>query len=168
MVETDASDYALAAVLSIRTPDGDYHLVAFHSWTFKDAETNYDVHDKELTAIYDAFKRWQHHLEGAGTPIDVVTDHRNLQYFSTTKVLTRQQARCSETFPSSTWLSVSDPGNSAPNPMRSRAVGTFTQKRGVATMPVLTHRTFGRCSLTSNWHHPFVHLPSGYQPSEVH
>ena len=89
MVETDASDYALVAVLSIRTPDGDYHPVAFHSQTFKDAETNYDVHDKELMAIYDAFKRWRHYLEGAGTPIDVVTDHRNLQYFSTTKVLTR-------------------------------------------------------------------------------
>ena len=58
MVETDASDYALVAVLSICTPNGDYHPVAFHSWTFKDPETNYDIHDKELTAIYDAFKRW--------------------------------------------------------------------------------------------------------------
>jgi len=36
MVETDASDYALAAVLSIRTPDGNYHPVAFHSRMFKD------------------------------------------------------------------------------------------------------------------------------------
>ena len=75
MVETDASDYALVAVLSIRTPDSDYHPVAFHSRTFKDTKTNYDVHDKELTAIYNAFKRWQHYLEGASTPIDVVTDH---------------------------------------------------------------------------------------------
>ena len=58
IVETDASDYALAAVLSIRTLDGDYHPVTFHSWMFKDTETNYNVHDKELTAIYDAFKRW--------------------------------------------------------------------------------------------------------------
>ena len=74
MVETDASDYALAAVLSIHTPDGDYHPVAFHSQTFKDTETKYDIHDKELTAIYDAFKWWRHYLEGAGTPIDVVTD----------------------------------------------------------------------------------------------
>ena len=96
MVETDASDYALAAVLSIRTPDGDFHPVAFHSRTFKDAETNYDVHDKELTAIYDAFKRWHHYLKGAGTPIDVVTDHWNLQYLSTTKTLTQQQAHASE------------------------------------------------------------------------
>ena len=31
MVETDASDYALAAVLSIHTPDGNYHPVVFHS-----------------------------------------------------------------------------------------------------------------------------------------
>ena len=75
MVETDASDYTLAAILSSRTPDGNYHPVAFHSRTFKDAETNYDVHDKELTAIYDAFKHWHHYLEGAGTPIDIVTDH---------------------------------------------------------------------------------------------
>ena len=29
-------------------------------------------------------------------PIDVVTDHQNLQYFSTTKILTRRQARWSE------------------------------------------------------------------------
>jgi len=29
-------------------------------------------------------------------PIDVVTDHKNLEYFSTTKVLTRRQARWSE------------------------------------------------------------------------
>ena len=58
MVETDASDYVLVAVLSICTPDSDYHPVAFHSQTFKDAETNYNVHDKELTAIYDAFKWW--------------------------------------------------------------------------------------------------------------
>ena len=69
MVEMDASDYALAAVLSIQTPDGDYHPVAFHSWTFKDAETNYDMHDKELTAIYDAFKRWHHYLKGLAPPL---------------------------------------------------------------------------------------------------
>jgi len=36
-------------VMSIRTPDGDYHPVAFHSRTVKDAETNYDIHDNRLT-----------------------------------------------------------------------------------------------------------------------
>ena len=77
MVETDASDYALAAVLPIRTLDGNYHPVAFHSWMFKDAETNYNVHDKGLMAIYNAFKHWQHYLEGARTLINVITNHQN-------------------------------------------------------------------------------------------
>src|SRR5882724_6913716 len=59
-------------------------------------ELNYDVHDKELLAIFEAFKRWWHYLEGSALPIDVVTDHRNLQYFSMTKILMWCQAHWSE------------------------------------------------------------------------
>src|SRR5882724_5383106 len=96
VVETDASDYALAAVLSIIHSNGELHPIAFHSRTFTTLELNYDVHDKELLAIFEAFKQWRHYLEGSTLPIDVVTNHRNLQYFSTTKILTRRQARWSE------------------------------------------------------------------------
>src|SRR5882724_11621197 len=91
-VETNASDYALAAVLSITTSNGELHPIAFHSRTFSALELNYDIHDKELLAIFEAFKQWRHYLEGSGLMIDVVTDHRNLQYFSMTKILTRRQA----------------------------------------------------------------------------
>ena len=58
VVETNASDYALAAILSMYNPDGELHPIAFHSWTFSGAELNYDIHDKELLAIYEAFQRW--------------------------------------------------------------------------------------------------------------
>ena len=57
-VETDTSDYALTAVLSITTSNGKLHPIAFHSWTFSAPELNYDVHDKELLAIFEAFKQW--------------------------------------------------------------------------------------------------------------
>ena len=56
-------------------------------------ELNYDTHDKELLAIHESFRTWRHYLEGSGTPIDVVTDHKNLEYFATTKLLTRRQAQ---------------------------------------------------------------------------
>jgi len=92
-VETDASDYTLAAILSIVTKDNEIHPVAFHSWTFFTLELNYDIYNKELFAIFEAFKIWQHYLEGSASPIDVVTDHKNLEYFSTTKILMCQQAR---------------------------------------------------------------------------
>ena len=95
-METDASDYALAAILSIVNKDNEVHPVAFHSCTFTVAELNYDTHDKELLAIFEAFKIWRHYLEGPAYPIDVVMDYKNLEYFSTTKVLTRRQARWSE------------------------------------------------------------------------
>ena len=55
-------------------------------------ELNYNVHDKELLAILQAFKIWCHYLEGSPTPID----HKNLEYFSTTKLLTHHQVCWSE------------------------------------------------------------------------
>jgi len=57
IVETDALDHALAAILSTQV-NGDIHPVAFHSRTFNATELNYDIHDKELLAIFEAFKRW--------------------------------------------------------------------------------------------------------------
>jgi hypothetical protein len=95
-VETDASDYAIAGILSITCPDDEIRPIAFYSRSLSPAELNYDTHDKELLAIFEAFRTWRHYLEGASLPIDVVTDHKNLVYFSTTKLLTRRQARWSE------------------------------------------------------------------------
>ena len=96
VVETDASDYMLAAILSAYNMEGALHPIVFHSCTFTGPELKYDIHDKELSAIFEAFKRWRHYLEGLAEPIDVVTDHKNLEYFSTTKLLTWRQAQWSE------------------------------------------------------------------------
>jgi len=58
IVETDALDYALTAILSIVNKDNEVHPVAFYSHTFTVAKLNYDIHDKELLAIFKAFKIW--------------------------------------------------------------------------------------------------------------
>src|SRR6267154_1965864 len=96
VVETDASNYAIAGILSVQCPDNELRPVAFYSRTLTPPELNYDTHDKELLAIYEAFHSWRHYLEGSSSPIDVVTDHKNLEYFATTKLLSRRQARWSE------------------------------------------------------------------------
>ena len=95
-VETDASDYAIVGILSITTLDLEICLIAFHSQSLHDAERNYDAHNKELLAVFDCYKAWQHYLEGSGHPINMVTDHKNLEYFTSTKKLTCQQAQWSE------------------------------------------------------------------------
>ena len=94
-IETDASNYAVAGILSITCSDGE-QPVAFYSHTMTPPELNYDTHDKELLVIFEAFHHWRHYLEGSTTPIDVVTDHKNLEYFSFFKVLACCQARWSE------------------------------------------------------------------------
>ena len=42
------------------------------------------------------FKGWRSELQGSYYPITVLTDHRNLEYFMTTKELSRRQVRWSE------------------------------------------------------------------------
>jgi hypothetical protein len=97
ILETDASDYAVAAILSQEDPETKRtHPVAFYSRSMSPAELNYEIYDKELLAIHAAFREWRSYLEGATHAIRVVTDHKNLEYFATTKLLTRRQARWSE------------------------------------------------------------------------
>ena len=55
IVKTDTSDYALEGILSMQDDDSEICPIAFLSRTFSGAELNYDVHDKELLAIYKAF-----------------------------------------------------------------------------------------------------------------
>src|SRR5260221_999878 len=96
MVETDASDHAIAGILSVTTKDNEIRPVAFFSRSLQGAEKNYDTHDKELLAIFKAFKNWRHFLEGSAKVIDMVTDHKNLEYFTSSKKLSRHQARWAE------------------------------------------------------------------------
>ena len=55
-METNTSDYALAAILCIVNEDNEVHPVAFHFHTFITVELNYNIHDKELFTIFKAFK----------------------------------------------------------------------------------------------------------------
>ena len=72
------------------------HPVMLHSRGLTPAEQNYDVYDKELLAIVDAFKAWRVYLHGAKYTIRVLSDHKNLTFFLTTKELTRRQVRWAE------------------------------------------------------------------------
>ena len=57
-METNALDYALTVILFIVNKENKVHLVDFHSHTFTTVELNYSTHDKELLAIFEAFKIW--------------------------------------------------------------------------------------------------------------
>ena len=96
VVETDSSDEVTGGVLSQKDDDGILRPVAYLSSRLSPTECNYDIYDKELLAITRAFEEWRAELEGAAHTIGVISDHKNLEYFMTTKQLSRRQARWSE------------------------------------------------------------------------
>ena len=95
-METDASDYVSAAVLSQPDHEGTLRPVAFMSCQHLPAECNYEICDKELMAIVRAFEEWQPELEESREPINVISNHKNLEYFMSFKRLSRRQVRWSE------------------------------------------------------------------------
>ena len=96
MVKTDASDYVSGGILSQYNENDVLHSVAYFSKKHSPAECNYEIYNKELMAIVRAFKEWRPELEGSLTPVKVITDHKNLEYFMSTKQLSRRQAWWSE------------------------------------------------------------------------
>jgi hypothetical protein len=51
-LQVDASAFATGAILTQKDKRGKHLAVGFYSQTFNEAERNYDIHDRELLAIY--------------------------------------------------------------------------------------------------------------------
>jgi len=95
-IKADSLDFATGAVLSQQsTADRKWHPVAFYSKSLSSVEQNYEIYDKEMLAIIHALEEWRHFLEGATHPVEIWTDHKNLEYFITAKKLNHRQARWS-------------------------------------------------------------------------
>ncbi|MBW0572522.1 hypothetical protein O181_112237 [Austropuccinia psidii MF-1] len=95
IVETDASDYALGAVLS-QVNDSGKHPIAFDSRKLLPAELNYEIHDKELLGLVWALKLSRDFLLSISHPFEVFIDHSSLQNFISLKVRTCRQAGLTE------------------------------------------------------------------------
>ena len=92
ILETNSSDNVSAWIFSQYGDDGLLYPVAFFSCKHSPQEINYEIYDKKLLAIIKSFEEWHPMLERAGLPIKIPTDHRNLQYFMSTKQLSHRQA----------------------------------------------------------------------------
>jgi hypothetical protein len=78
-----------AVVLSQYDDDGILHLVAFFSKKYSPVQYNYEIYNTELMVIVDTFEEWRLELQSIINPIHVLSDHKNLEYFTTMKLLNR-------------------------------------------------------------------------------
>jgi len=96
ILQTDASGFVIAGIFNQHGGFGILCRVNFHSRKCSLAEQNYDTYDRELLAIVETMKQWRHYLNGANHKVLIQCDYKNLEYFQTSKVLSRRQARWAE------------------------------------------------------------------------
>jgi len=92
-IEVDSSDFTTGVVLSQQsTTDEKWHPIAFYSKSLSSIEWNYEIHDKKMLAIICALEEWRYFLEETTHPVEIWTDHKNLEYFMMAKKLNHHQA----------------------------------------------------------------------------
>ncbi|MBW0466278.1 hypothetical protein O181_005993 [Austropuccinia psidii MF-1] len=82
----------------LEVSDPGKHPISFKSRKRIPEELNYEIHDKDLLGIVWALKRWSAFVLSLSSPFEALTDHSSLQYFMSSKVLTRRQACWAEFF----------------------------------------------------------------------
>ena len=82
-LQTDASDYAIAGVLT-QVFDGEEHPIYFVSRTLSKAERNYTVTGKECLAVLWSVERLRGYLQGE--KFTVITDHHSLLWLITSEI----------------------------------------------------------------------------------
>jgi hypothetical protein len=79
-------------VLSQYDKEGILRPVAFFLKKHSAVKCNYKTYDKELLTIIRYLKEWRPELEGTESPIRILSNYWNLEYFITTKMLNCRQA----------------------------------------------------------------------------
>jgi hypothetical protein len=95
-IQTDASGFAIAGILNQYEVFVVLRPVNFYSRKCSPDKQNYDTHDREQLTIVETRKQWRLYLEGANHKVLIRCDHKNLEYFHTSKLLSRRQATWSE------------------------------------------------------------------------
>jgi hypothetical protein len=93
VLETYTSNFVVGVMFSQLREDNFFHPIGFCFHNFFLSKINYEIHDKKLLTIVDAFEKWRHLLEKVQHEINVYLDHKNLQYFMITRVLNQCQAK---------------------------------------------------------------------------
>ncbi len=93
ILKTDSFNYVNDEVLSQYDDEEVLHLIAFYSKNMSSAECNYEIYDKKLLIIIQAFKHWRFKLKLTDISIKMFIDHQALTSLMKDKKLSRRQMR---------------------------------------------------------------------------
>ncbi len=93
ILETDSFDYVNNHILSQYDDEETLHSMIYYSKNLSFTECNYEIYDKKLLAIIQAFKHWRSELKLTELSIKMFIDHQALTSLMKNKELSRRQMR---------------------------------------------------------------------------
>jgi len=93
ILKTDSFNYVNDEVLSQYDDEEVLHSIAFYSKNMSSSECNYEIYDKKLLIIIQAFKHWRFKLKLTDISIKMFIDHQALTSLMKDKKLSRRQMR---------------------------------------------------------------------------
>jgi RNase H-like domain found in reverse transcriptase/Integrase zinc binding domain len=124
VVHTDASDYAVGAVLSQRDANGELRPISFMSQKLSDVEYRWSVYEKELFSVVSALPHWSMWLMHARHTVEIHNDHASLRFLMDQPKLTAKQTRwiaLLSTFADLNFVHVSGSSNTRADALSRRA-----------------------------------------------
>ncbi len=96
VIEINALNYVFKNILSQYNENEVLHSVTYFFKKHNSVECNYEIYDKKLMIIVHAFEEWCSELEDFICSVEMIIDHKNLEYFMSIKQLNHHQAHWSE------------------------------------------------------------------------
>ncbi len=93
ILETDSFNYVNNDILSQYDDEETLHSIIYYSKNLSLAECNYEIYDKKLLAIIQAFKHWRSELKLTELSIKMFIDHQALTSLMKNKELSKRQMR---------------------------------------------------------------------------
>ncbi len=95
VIKINASNYVFKDILFQYNENKILHSVTYFSKKHNSVECNYKIYNKALIIIVCAFKKWWSELENSIYSVEMIMNHKNLEYFMSIKQLSHHQAHWS-------------------------------------------------------------------------
>ncbi len=95
-VKINVFDYVVIEVMSQQDDNEQLRFVIYFSFKMLFTECNYEIYDKKLLVIIRAFEKWRLELKDTLNLVEIIFDHKNLEYFMSIKLLSWRQVKWSE------------------------------------------------------------------------
>ena len=87
VIEINALNYVFKDILSQYDENKIFHSVTYFLKKHNSVECNYEIYDKKFMIIVCVFKKWWSELEDFIYSIEMIINHKNLEYFMSIKQL---------------------------------------------------------------------------------